>query len=279
VVFGTPSRLIFGNDVGLASNLRTSGSLRRSRRSPATAASPELSQLHEQGFVVLPAEVPGDAVARIQERYLELIEDPACTATPGTDVPEASRYLVDPLGRLPGLADLLTPHVRDLISTYCDGGFKVLSVRAWRNHALDASWAGRDVYGNLWHNDEGALTGLRFFVPLGDSGPGGLQMHDIAATRRVMRTGFFRRQLICGPARRLAEDPTTITTFTGGLGSACLWNPQLTLHRAGTPAPGTHRDMIQFWIAPARQALSDDWASQMPPDTAVCGDQVLQQVT
>jgi hypothetical protein len=155
-----------------------------------------------------------------------------------------------------------------VIRGYYQGEFEVDTVRAWGNYHFVPTGDHQDVYGNLWHNDEGPITTLRYFVSSSDSAVGALELQSIDCTRRIIRSGFFRRQIICGPARRMLEDPSRTST-SGSLGSGCSWNPQLCLHRAGVPGPGRCRDMVQFWIIPATTALEPDWDRHVRPDPAV----------
>jgi ectoine hydroxylase-related dioxygenase (phytanoyl-CoA dioxygenase family) len=45
----------------------------------------------------------------------------------------------------------------------------------------------------------------------------------------------------------------------GSAGTALLCNTELCWHRAGIPAEGNHRDIVQFQFKPSDEPLSDNW--------------------
>jgi hypothetical protein len=272
LVLGEIPRLFYGNDAGLRENFVARRELHRLQALALLDrgdVDPRGTFLRREGYVLLGRPYPADLVARLQSQFARLIVDPRTSLPIGPRVKDAIRGIVDPLERMPDLQHLLSDEVRRVLRTYYGTHFKVEHVRLWRNLHVPGPFAQQDVYSNLWHNDHDPVTLLRLFVYMSDSvtrETGGTRFHPIATTKTIIRRGYLRRRAILPPARRILEDESRVLCFEGDAGSACLLNPQLCLHRAGVPAPGTQRDMIQFTIAPADRPLSDRWAVELPPD-------------
>lgn len=270
LVMGEIPRLMYGNDAGFWNNYSARKELTRLRRqSPIPAASnAQAAFLEEQGY--LPLGVPAPPVAEyVADRFRTLVTDPAVSQPIGPRLKDAARALVNPLARIPEIAQLLTPEVRALVEAHYGTSFEVKHVRGWRNVSVPPEFQKQDVYSNLWHNDHDPVFMLRLFVYLTDGvtrETGALRFHPIPTTRSIMRRGYLRRRAVLPPARRILEDEGRIMYFEGDRGASCLLNPQMCLHRAGVPREGSFRDMVQFTLSPSSQPLPADWASRMPDD-------------
>jgi hypothetical protein len=189
--------------------------------------------------------------------------------------PEALRHVLEPIRTMPGVADLLTPAIRDVVRAHYRTPFRVVHVRVWRTAWQPPQEAALDVYGNLWHNDTHPVSTLKVFVQLSpgvtkDRG-GALRLHPADSTRDIMRAGYVRQRIVSKRARARMEDPDRVVVFDGVPGSVLFCNTQRCLHRAGMPEPDAPRGMIQFAFLPSRTELPDDWADHLPPDAAVVG--------
>jgi hypothetical protein len=276
LAIGEIPRVIFGNDAGFMNNVRATrelSELRKSRTVPAPA-DPRAQALTRDGYVVFkPSYEPG-LIDTIRRKFEEQIVDRAFSRPIGPRLQTAITALEEPIVSVPEIAKLLTPEVSAVIVSHYSSEFRVVNVRSWRNVSVSGDWANKDVFSNLWHHDHDPVTLLRYFVLLSDGvtrQTGATRLHTIANTKRIMRSGYLRRRLIVGPAKTLVDDPTRVAYFEGDAGTASLVNPQLSLHGAGVPKQGTHRDIVQFTLAPAAQPLGPNWMRELPPDHAGVG--------
>jgi hypothetical protein len=275
LVFGELPRLYYGNDAGLSQNFHARRELKTLQARMPPAAAPvdgRAERLRRDGFLPLGKPYPPELVATIRARVSDLVVDPSASRPLGPRVKEAIRGIVDPLERIPEIAQLLSEDVQAVLRGYFGTHFRVEHVRVWRNVHVPSGLAQQDVYSNLWHNDHDPVTLLRLFVYMTDGvtrETGATNLHTIPVTKQIIRRGYLRRRAILPPARRLLEDPARIQYFEGDAGSAALLNPQLCLHRATVPRAGAHRDMVQFTIAPSPAPLADDWHRRLPPDAVM----------
>ena len=271
LLLGEVPRLVYGNDAGFWENYSARRELRRLRRAQAPSVAPDdrAEFLSSEGYLPLGKPFDPELVRRIADRFRALIGDPEASQPVGPRIRDAARALARPLDSIPEIRELLTDDLGRVLNAYYGSAFTVKHVRAWRNMPVPEAFEKQDVYSNLWHNDHDPVTLLRLFVYLTDGvtrHTGATHFHSIPMTRRIMRKGYLRRRAILPAARRVLEDPQRIRYFEGDVGSACLLNPQLCLHRAGVPAPGSYRDIVQFTIAPSDRPLAADWADRLPPD-------------
>lgn len=270
VVLGQIPRLYYGNDAGMFQNYRARLELRRLREHSGIRLDDDRADfLTREGYLLLGTPYPPKVIATIRQKFQQLLDDPVESIDIGPRLKSAIRGIVDPVGRIPEIQELISDDLRRILAAYYGTHFKVEHVRAWRNVHVDGPLARQDVYSNLWHNDQDPVTLLRLFVYLSDGvtrETGATRFHSIPVTKQIIRRGYLRRRAILPPARRLLEDERRIAYFEGGTGSACLLNPQLCLHSATVPKRGVHRDMLQLTIAPAATPLSPAWAAELPKD-------------
>jgi hypothetical protein len=201
-----------------------------------------------------------------------LADDPKVSHAMGPVDREAVRYVEDPLEHAPRLAELLTSQIADTVRGWYGTEFQVQSVRLWRIAHIDPDDFKRTYhYGNLWHQDGHSLNVLKLFV---QTTPGAVT--DGSAFRYVSRHDS-RRALLLG-ARTHAPGDTAATRFmeghaklfAGAPGAAALVDTDRCFHRAGNPAPGKIRGMVQLMFAPADHApLGNDYFADVPKDPNV----------
>jgi hypothetical protein len=112
----------------------------------------------------------------------------------------------------------------------------------------------------------------KLFVQLSpdvDAANGALHLLPIGETKRAMRRGFLRPDVVVGPARHVVSDADRLVHFDGPPGSGLLLNSELCLHAAGVPRVGSSRLMAQFVLGPAVVPLRSDWASSLSPDVEI----------
>jgi ectoine hydroxylase-related dioxygenase (phytanoyl-CoA dioxygenase family) len=164
---------------------------------------------------------------------------------------------------IPELKELLTPEIIKIASDYYGNrNFEVSHVTAWRNYYLGITGLSKDLYSNLWHNDQSPLGTLKMFLLLSDGvtrDNGATKVLDISQTKRVMRTGYFERKYVYGPARKFLSNQNNFTVLEGDSGFAFIFNPQLAVHAAGLVAEGKFRDVAVITIRPSETPLREDW--------------------
>jgi hypothetical protein len=274
------SRLIYGNDAGRGNNLGRSRQLARLRRQAQRPADPLALELADQigrlGYALFdPGYRPG-LIGEIQDGYSRVIADPQACVDMGRRIKEAVRYVKDPVQRVPGLREVVTPHVASVLDAVYGGQWTVLNARLWRVSYLSPEERAYHHYGNLWHCDQHPITTLKLFVQLSDGvtdDAGAFRFHNVPSTRLIMRAGYLGtgRQLI-GPARRLAEDPRRIHLFDSPAGLAAFCNTTRCLHRAGVPQrEGATRGMLQitFGIGAGPGAAGGGALAHLRPDENV----------
>lgn len=257
-----PSQYIFGNFAGFWNNLIPRvkiGMYHMKHKGKALKQSvgQEAHKLSEQGFLLIPENYPKDILAKVHSRYNEIINDPEFSKASHTG---ASRFIYRPLESIPGLDQLLSDDMSEIVSAYYKSPFKVKSVRAWRNlYVKGVDGEKNDVFSNTFHHDGYNVLGLRCFVLLSEKvtkDTGAFRFHDKSVSRKITREiGIYSR----GSASKRVLDkllnPETLRYFEGKLGDACIVNTQECLHAASIPKEGTWRDILQFELEPSDRVL------------------------
>ena len=270
------SRLIYGNDAGRRNNIGKSRELTRLRSQCQLLADPQAHQLADQvdrlGYVLFdPGYRPG-LIQEIQDGYTRVIADPRACVDMGQRIKGVVRYVKDPVRRVPGLREIVTPAAVGVLDAIYGGHWTVLHARMWRISYLPPDERAYHHYGNLWHCDKHPTTTLKLFVQLSDrvtDEAGAFRFHDVPSTRLIMRAGYLGTERLSGLARRLAEDPRRIHLFDAPAGMAAFCNTTRCLHRAGVPLrEGATRGMLQvtFGVARGPRAATGDTFTRLPPD-------------
>ncbi|MGH7896719.1 MAG: hypothetical protein ACREQQ_02140, partial [Candidatus Binatia bacterium] len=74
----------------------------------------------------------------------------------------------------------------------------------------------------------------------------------------LMRRGWGNRNEYRVPDD-VVEDSGHVVVFTGPAGAVMIADTTRCLHRASNPAPGHHRDIIQFQFVPSTRPLAPGW--------------------
>lgn len=280
-VVSLPAKVVYGNSSGFKQNFGPRRELRRLRET-FVGELPNLnrelhtqraSELLDNGFLMV--ERIGDAaqIARIIAMTSEYLErSDTSVASPNG----ATRFIVNPLGRVRDLRLFLSEDVCRTIAAYYECALRVESVRVWRNyHVPDIDGDSDDRFSNTFHNDNCPVTGLRVFVLLKDGvtrDTGAFRFHDKRTSRNLMRSiGYFHRNALPSRTRKRLVDERTIRYFEGNAGDVCICNTQECLHAASVPKKGTYRDILQFEVYPAAGPYrhGDELFAAVPPDKEV----------
>jgi hypothetical protein len=251
------ARLYWGNDAWAENNRGQRRSLARSRSEPAvpldSAGAALAAAAERDGFAVLDPGYRAGLIEEVRAAYDELIDDPTVTVDMGGRIKDAVRYVLDPVGRVPALRDLLNAPVLSALDAYYGGRWGVQHVRMWRISHLPEPERAFHHYGNLWHCDQHPISTLKYFVQISEgvtAEGGAFRLHPVPSTRRLMRSGFLGQGWAKGPARRHLDNPERVVPFTAPAGHGAFVNTTRCLHRAGIPPEGTTRGMVQFTFQP-----------------------------
>ncbi|MEY9873350.1 hypothetical protein ABH931_002832 [Streptacidiphilus sp. MAP12-33] len=268
------ARLYWGNDAWHENNRGQQRVLARSRSVPALVPAdpvghPLAAEAERNGFAVLDPGYRSGLIEEVRTGYEKLIDDPSATVDMGSRIKDAVRYVLDPAGRVPVLAELLNDPVLSVLDAYYGGRWRVQHVRMWRISHLPPSERAFHHYGNLWHCDQHPISTLKYFVQISDgvtAEGGAFRLHPVPSTRRLMRSGFLGQGWAKGPARRRLDAPDRVVPFVAPAGHGAFVNTTRCLHRAGIPPEGTTRGMVQFTFVPAPEArhLGDPLAGLAP---------------
>lgn len=259
MILGTPARIYFGNDAGVKVNKTWK---KRTKLLKGTAFSVLLDDraktLADQGFVPLGYPFDPELVNKIKKQFTQLI---AIQERDGIN--KVSREVKPAALLIPELKELLTPEIIKIANTYYgDNNFEVSHVTAWRNYHLGLSGLSKDLYSNLWHNDQSPVGTIKMFLFLSDGVTrenGATKVLNISQTKRVMRSGYLERKYIYGPARKFLNNESNFTFLEGDTGFAFIFNPQLSVHAAGLVGDGKIRDVAVITMRPSYEPLRDDW--------------------
>ncbi len=270
---GLVPRLVFGNNAGPVNNVISPLRLKRYQvAAKGKVTWSRESPFRKQGMVGLGYPHSPELTQKIKEKILASMVDPAATLEQGHPPFQKAHVLIQkPTERIPELRRLLTPEVVRIVEGYYGSHFRVATVRCWRNHHVPGIDTQANVFSNQWHNDQFDTNVVKYFVYFTDgitAQNGAFRAHGVPATRRIMRSfGFFRRSHIFGTARKLVEDTSTQQVMEGNVGFSFIANPTVCLHRAGIPALGRYRDIVQFTFLPADRPLSDRWDLELPEES------------
>ena len=277
LIWCTAKTGVAGHHEGLRGAARTQHELRSlRRRAPVVVDADALvaaRRVHRTGYIRAPVHYPPDVVDYLCGG-VALAEDPSTSVAMGGRIKEAVRYAVDPLSDLPRIRELLTPDLASLVRAWYRTEFRITSVRLWRIANIPPPEQAFHHYGNLWHLDRHPVDVMKVFVQISDcarsdgsEGPA-LRFISRRRTRVALLRGYVDQDRILPSARRFIEDGAI--RFDGPPGSVAFLDVDRCLHRAGNPAPGTTRGMIQFMFLPAAAAPVDgDYFAEIPPDRRV----------
>lgn len=273
-------RAVAGHHSGLRNAVRTGRELRSLRRAfpvpVGEAARTAARELHRAGFLRPAVRYPDELIAYLRNS-VESAQDPATSVAMGGRVPDSVRYVLDPLVRLPRLRELLTPELAEIVRAWYGTEFRISTVRVWRIAHIPVSERAFHQYGNLWHMDGHRVDVLKMFVqtcesagdcgPLGTQGPA-LRFLSRPNTRAALLRGYVDQDRISRSARTFME--TRAQRFDAGPGGVALLDTDRCLHRAGNPAPGAVRGMVQFMFGPSATPPSGgDYFAGVPADENV----------
>jgi hypothetical protein len=243
------SRLPYGHTLGLYCEWQGY----RGNRLLRTSATPGARALESDGYFSCHSGLPEPAIAqlvgvldRLEEQRDSGVADPeiAWTVPYLVAKPETVRLDLPPDG-LPEEVMLWVRYVTSRLPAALGVDPLAIGITLYRNRATQD----RRLISADWHFDRRPTDWLRYFIYLSnvDSDAGPFQFIDLPHSRQLTRQGF-RRQSPSWQSR--VEASSGIHRLLGDAGSGLVINVERLLHRAGIPAPGRHRDMLEIIFKP-----------------------------
>lgn len=265
---------ITGHQSGLIDTVKTTAKLRYIRLAAHVEHDPKMNhigqRLRKNGFFRVDPGYPERVISGLQAA-MALAESPETSVGMGGRVQDSVRYIVDPLGKVPEIRELLTPQIAAIVRNWYKSEFEVETVRMWRIQGVPDDEADVHHFGNLWHLDRHSVDVLKLFIQVSPD----VKVTDSAFrllsrpnTTRAMRRGFIDHARVLAPAKRLIRSHTVL--FDDPPGTAAFVDTNRCLHRAGMPRNGAYRGMVQFMFRPTAHApRNGDYLSDVAADPNV----------
>jgi hypothetical protein len=246
-------RSIYRNDAGLAANLRgtlTRARLRARRHYPRSEAA---NIFERDGYLPLQP-VSAQVIHEIRAKYLAMIDDDRFSR-PNANKEAlrlgfcASRVIWDVFEKIPETRAVVTDEVAATLRALYGCDFVVTRTSAWRTLPIPDQFRDISAYSNRWHCDDHPTHWCKIFVHLQDITEEDGPFHALSRqnTAWALKTGFRNRKTYGLPDDVLDN---LAHRSVGPIGSILLANTELCLHRAGVPASGRQRDMIEVFFSP-----------------------------
>lgn len=252
-------RAIFGNIANFSNNYSGATRWKNNKKHPSNAAiGADVQELRETGVTIFKSGFPKKIISDIYKEYLAVIEDPKHCVF----FDEAGKFaskeggiyftgLKNSVENVPSLKYIMTPELQSFVKQYYGSEFYLHSASLWRTKHISEEHLQRiypeQPYSILWHVDGHPIDTLKMFIVLSDvtDEDGPLHYLTIQRTEELRKKGYFSRFRYRMPKSEL-EKKESLKKLVGPSGTAAFCNTTLCLHRAGVPAEGRTRDMLQL---------------------------------
>ena len=254
----------FGNTVGMTNNVNGIRGVRKTRKDEFKNIK---SDFEEKGYVGLGRPYDESLIKGIKEKFQKLIEDDEHSVVSNEFEGKVyMRNLKSPETDIPEIENLLTEDIIKKLQEYYHGYFRVNRIQTWRNYGVSEEVDSRkELLSNRWHCDHRITYYTKLFVNLSDvtQEDGPFHVMSRKRTKELMDKGFKSRWDYNLDVNEM-EDEKYVFRGIGEIGTAYIANPQLCLHRAGTPKENRYRDMLQFRFEPSDKPISKNWMKDVP---------------
>lgn len=263
------SRNVTGDIAEFKSRMRVKPAIEQSN--PEIDAKRRATELRDYGYTELGQIYPDEIIETLKPKYDRLLEEGTHTEVQQSNAVGEDRVFSE------GISDenlqrnfteahqLISPEIIEVLRHYYQAYIKILKISAYRTHHIPAEIRETtEVYNENWHFDGSSTDHIKLFVTLSDTTEDDGPLHILpkpGMDRIASRRPHFDREADGDPGG-IVDELGTPMTLTGPTGTAMLANTQSCLHRAGVPAEGHQRDLIQFYIAPSARPLEEDWISK-----------------
>lgn len=161
----------------------------------------------------------------------------------------------------PRIEEFVNETVTETLEAYYSSYFKPVRVNIWRNHHVPSEVVSEsEVFSNYWHFDPHTTDHMKLFVYLTDVADNDGPFHYITRgeSEEIASDSYYRKR--DGIPNGKVKEEAAVQLFTGSKGSTAFCNTTTNLHRAGIPAEGHHRDLLQIVFAPAAEPLQENWS-------------------
>lgn len=226
-------------------------------------------QLRQDGVLNLGRSYDEEIISALAESFDTYLEEQGPTYTRGHDGEDYTYGVTsadtDLREQFPRIKDLVNDTVRNMLLSYYGSYFKPVRVNMWRNYHVPPDVVSEsEVFSNYWHFDPHTTDHMKLFVYLTDVSDDDGPFHHITKQESIdIASESFERKRD-GIPNGTVEEMAAVQRFTGPKGSTAFCNTTTTLHRAGIPAEGHHRDLLQIVFAPASKPLPNDWFTADP---------------
>lgn len=259
---------IFGNSRGITYSISGLNNLDKSIDDDLEKNNPELFSLKKNGYTKFKNSYDKSLIFNLQKKFESLINDNAYSfPLSGYENTIYSRAILDPEKNFPELASLITNDVKSIAQGYFKSHFKIKHIQCSKNyHVPENITKEHEMFANFWHCDARRSDELKYFVYMSDvtEEDGPFHIQSIKRTKELIKLGFGNRDHYDLPLNTL-EDPSHVIKITGHTGTSFFGNVTVCLHRAGDPAEGHTRNIVQFFFGPSDHQMTDNWLNEVEP--------------
>lgn len=251
--FGTVSRLVFGNNAGFFNNIIGRAFRNTNIKDPLKYQ--KAYELNKNGFVNISLHESQNIISSIAMEIDDIFSNAVrnrdkLVSAGGKDYEDKHIILKNPLRLFPEISQLMNEEILLLLEGYYKKAYAIKHIRIWRNYGVTIDQEASNLFSNQWHNDQFKTSRIKLFVylsPTVDERTGATQMMNKLNTKTIMQSmGYFRRSWVLPHTKKMMNNSSYKRILNGKRGDAFFLNATELLHRAGIPATGHHRDIIQF---------------------------------
>ena len=242
------SRVTLASDAGMYRYLAGELSVRRARKQSGISSNGGW----DHGFVMLGQICPQSTMKTIAKDFDNLMSADGAWIRRGKGNRvfldhgvEVSRMLTNTAERMPSVLSLVSDALRASVNEYFGCPAEFTEVSAWRNWHVPDELTSLDLLSDHWHQDSHRSDIVKVFVALSDitDDDGPFHFIDRKASRRAIQSGY---RYSVADATALEVEPGEVKRLIGPAGTAAIVNTIHCLHRAGLPAKGRQRDIIEL---------------------------------
>ena len=227
----------------------------------------DVNKLKQIGYHLVPGIYESELILNVQTDYLAQIENPDLSEPkcPGGDGKFYGRVLKNPIKQIPRLRELLNQQATEIVTAYYNANFHVYSISPYRiYHVPEKIWKEREVISNFWHCDSRYTSMLKFFINISDvtvdDGP--LHIQSRFRTKELLKLGYKDRKNYA-LSKEIMDDPNHVIKLIGAPGTTIACNTEQCFHKAGLPAEGHTRDIIEIKFLPTYEPLTNSWPDKL----------------
>jgi len=214
----------------------------------------------ECGYKKLGNLLDAKLVNTIVEKYNSLIDDPhvfirrANLTKAFMETGKEYNRILRPVGKyIPEINDIIANQtLKSEIESYFGTPFRALTSEAWRNWHVTPELERRGVLSNHWHHDSFRADTVKLYMLMHDTELRHGPFHFLDAQKskqavRASKTFRIDKEVPDGVS------PSDVNRLTGKKGDLMLINTIHCLHRAGNPADGESRDILELRLLSVAQ--------------------------